>query len=94
MSWAKPTTVSLLSRAERRIDGVLTARRETRPVGYDPINDDDPLIADIAVIMIRYKESCLSECLPLPALKVAPAGRIIGISHHIQLRGHSKGGSG
>jgi hypothetical protein len=58
MSWAKPTTVSLLSRAERRIDGVLTARRETRPVGYDPI--DSMLERTYYDHLVRYWLRCLS----------------------------------
>ena len=46
----------IIARAERRLDDMLAARRETQPAGYDPIDDDDSLISDIAVIMIRYKE--------------------------------------
>jgi hypothetical protein len=46
----------IIARAERRLDEMLAARREARPADYDPIDDDDSLIADIAVIMIRYKE--------------------------------------
>jgi hypothetical protein len=46
----------IIARAERRIDEMLAARRETRPADYDPIDDDDSLISDITDIMIHYKE--------------------------------------
>jgi len=80
------TCEPIIARAERRIDEMLAARRETRPVNYDPVRDQDPLIAEIAIIMIRYKELERLEEKLICALTLNP----LRISFAIRLRGTTR----
>jgi hypothetical protein len=48
-----------LSRAQRRINQVLRARRDSRPAHYDPINDEKRAlfhVNDVAIIIARWRE--------------------------------------